>query len=204
MLSRASRVARRAAPQTRRGMAHRSREKPRLRLLMVEDVEGVGVKGEAVTVRHGFGRNFLLNERKAVYLTEANLARMDINVEEQTRRQEEIARMRDQDRTRRMLSSIRISMTRRARRKGNVVGLHVPVTAEVLCAHLDRDSNLDVLPAQVDLAEPISSFGTFKVPVSMGGVSSEVTVEVLEAPEGSSRHHGRAPWRSLAAEEGMQ
>lgn len=184
----------------RRGLAHRSKEKPKLKLLLTEDVEHVGLRGEVVEVRRGFGRNALLNRRQAVYMTPENLARMNIDVAQQQARQAEISRMREEERTRRMLASIRIVLRRRRNRKPDAAGdLFVPITAEIVAHRLDVEKNLRVEPGQVKLTRPIARFGVHKVEVEMAGVTSSVTLDVEELPADHVPYHGRMPWKMVEA-----
>lgn len=44
-------------------------------VILLERVENLGAIGDVVTVRPGYGRNFLLAQHKALRATEANLKR---------------------------------------------------------------------------------------------------------------------------------
>jgi large subunit ribosomal protein L9 len=48
-----------------------------MELLLLKDVEHLGKRGARVTVREGYGRNFLLPTGSAVPATEANIRRVD-------------------------------------------------------------------------------------------------------------------------------
>lgn len=50
---------------------------PRLSIILTEDVPKLGVRGQIVKVKHGYGRNHLLPYKRAVYATPNNIARMD-------------------------------------------------------------------------------------------------------------------------------
>ena len=49
---------------------------PRLSIILTEDVRNLGVKGQIVKVKHGYGRNHLLPQKKAVYATHHNITTM--------------------------------------------------------------------------------------------------------------------------------
>lgn len=55
-----------------------------VKLIMMDDVEGVGIKGEVVNVRPFIARNVLLPSNKAVYASPANLAVMEEEKEKGT------------------------------------------------------------------------------------------------------------------------
>lgn len=59
--------------QQSRPWKQRPNRKPRLSLILEEDVANLGNKGEMVHVKRGYGRNFLLPKAKAVYATQDNM-----------------------------------------------------------------------------------------------------------------------------------
>ena len=59
--------------QESRPWKQRPNRKPRLTLILSEDVANLGNRGEMVHVKRGYGRNFLLPKGKAVYATQENM-----------------------------------------------------------------------------------------------------------------------------------
>lgn len=59
--------------QESRPWRQRPNRKARLSLILQEDVHKLGVKGQIVTVKRGYGRNHLLPKKKAVYATPDNV-----------------------------------------------------------------------------------------------------------------------------------
>ena len=47
-------------------------------MILLEDVENIGIKGNVVEVKRGTGRNFLIPEKLAVYATQENMEKYDI------------------------------------------------------------------------------------------------------------------------------
>ena len=52
-------------------------KKPRLSIILKEDVQNLGVKRQIVKVKHGYGRNHLLPQGMAVYATPDNITKLD-------------------------------------------------------------------------------------------------------------------------------
>jgi len=48
-----------------------------MQVILLERIEKLGAMGDVVTVKPGFGRNFLLPQEKALRATKANLARFE-------------------------------------------------------------------------------------------------------------------------------
>lgn len=47
--------------------------KARLSVILTQDVDNLGVKGQIVKVKHGYGRNYLIPDKMAVYATHYNI-----------------------------------------------------------------------------------------------------------------------------------
>lgn len=52
-------------------------KKPRLAIILMQDVHNLGVKGQIVKVKHGYGRNHLLPKGMAVYSTPDNIKELN-------------------------------------------------------------------------------------------------------------------------------
>ena len=63
--------------QESRPWKQKPNRKPRLSLILTEDVVKLGTKGEMVHVKRGYGRNFLLPKEKAIYATQENMKKYD-------------------------------------------------------------------------------------------------------------------------------
>ena len=48
-----------------------------MKVVLTEDVKGLGIAGDIVNVKPGYGRNFLIKENKAVEGTAANIKRAE-------------------------------------------------------------------------------------------------------------------------------
>lgn len=52
-------------------------KKPRLSIILTEDVHNLGVKRQIVKVKHGYGRNYLVPQGFALYATPCNIKKYD-------------------------------------------------------------------------------------------------------------------------------
>lgn len=59
--------------QESRPWRQKPNRKARLSIILIEDVPNLGTKGQLVKVKHGYGRNWLLPMKKAVYATPDNI-----------------------------------------------------------------------------------------------------------------------------------
>ena len=60
-----------------------------MEVILLERIEKLGAMGDVVSVKPGYGRNFLLPQEKALRATKANLARFEAEREYLEQRNEE-------------------------------------------------------------------------------------------------------------------
>ncbi len=148
-----------------------------MELILIEDVEKVGRKGDVIRVRDGFGRNFLLPRQLAIPSTRANQQ----FVEEQKVRSQ---KRREKEREAAAKASERLSQAKVtiAAQVGEKDKLYGSVTSEDICEALQR-SGFELNKKQILLKEPIRSLGMHAVTVEIHPqVKATVNVEVTRKP----------------------
>jgi large subunit ribosomal protein L9 len=147
-----------------------------MKVILREDVANLGRSGEVVTVKDGYGRNYLLPRKMAVLANERNIRQLDHEKTVISARQEKLKTGAQQ--TAKGLEAVQVRITRRVGEQdklyGSVTALDV---AEALAAkghRIDRRT--------IHLPEPIKSVGTFDVEIRLHReVAAKIKVEV--APE---------------------
>lgn len=145
------------------------------RLLLVDDVDDLGRKGEIVEVKNGFARNFLLPQRKATFATKHTL-RM------QTRLQEERAKKATEDRSEAELLSKKIDKIPSITLDVNVDPegkLYGSVSTQDISSAIKAEFDLDIERKHIKLAKPIKETGTYDISIVLNeGVESKITLIV--------------------------
>jgi len=140
-----------------------------MRVLLLKEVESLGVRGELVQVADGYARNFLLPRKLAVPATsgvEAQAARMRA-VEDKRReaRNAELKALADK------LSGVSCTLTRKAGPDEKLFGsVSAADIAEALAGQ-----GLSVERRQIQLEEHLKALGVFTVPVKL---APEITAQV--------------------------
>jgi large subunit ribosomal protein L9 len=149
-----------------------------MEVILLSDVEKVGLRGEVVDVARGYARNFLLPRRLAQEATPARVAELQKR-EAQRGRQE--ARSTDQAaEIAEVLGKTVLSFDVKAGPTGALFG---SVTSTDIADEIWRTRKIRVDRRKIDLDEPIKRIGRYSVPI---GVFEGVDVEVktLVVPEG--------------------
>ena len=147
-----------------------------MRIVLREDVENLGRRGEVVKVADGYARNFLLPKKKALPATAGNLK----SIEREKRRyvvlqSKEKAEAEGQAKR---LSEVSCTIVRKV---GENDVLYGSVTAADIAEHLGKEGiALDKRRIQID--EPIKSLGIYNVPVRLHPeVSATLDIEITGA-----------------------
>jgi large subunit ribosomal protein L9 len=132
-----------------------------MEVILREDIEKVGHRGEVVKVAPGFARNFLLPKKLAVIATDANKKIVEQEREAYLRR--EAKAKNEAEDLGRMLAGVTITITQRAGEEGHLFG---SVTAKDIADALERQ-NYTIGRRKIQLEDPIKNTGEYKVPVRL-------------------------------------
>ena len=148
-----------------------------MKVLLREDVAGVGRRGDVVKVAGGFARNFLLPEGRAIVATEGVEGQA-----EQMRRGRDLREAQDRNAAEaqvKLLAGAVIPVSARAAGGGRLFGSIGP--ADVVAA-IRAAKGIEVDRRHVLLPDHIKETGTYEVTLELfRDVSTVVTVEVTAA-----------------------
>jgi large subunit ribosomal protein L9 len=140
-----------------------------MKVVLRQDIDKLGKRGEVVRVAPGYGRNFLLPKRLALPATPGNLRRVELE-----RRSLEVRRMRERAEAEKLAERLsRLSCTV-ARKVGESDTLYGSVTNADIAAFLEKEGVV-VDKRKIALEEPIKALGIYSVPVRL---HPEVTAEI--------------------------
>ena len=145
-----------------------------MEVILREDVEKLGNRGEVVKVAPGFARNFLIPRRIAVQATEAN--RKIVAQEREAWLRKEVKVKTEAESLAEMLSKLTLTSSQRAGEEGHLFG---SVTSKDVADLLEKQGyNIDRRKIQMD--ENIRQTGEHKVPIRLHrDVTAEVTLNVV-------------------------
>jgi large subunit ribosomal protein L9 len=132
-----------------------------MRVILKQDVDKVGRKGDVVNVAAGFGRNFLIPNKKAIEVTPSNLKMIEIE-RAALKKKVEQERVSFQGLIEK-LNQVTISFARRAGEKDVIFG---SVSSGDIRDELVK-LGFDVDKKKILLDEPIKRLGSFTVPVKI-------------------------------------
>ena len=147
-------------------------------VILRQDVEKVGLRGEVVDVAPGFARNYLLPRKLAEAATPAKVA--ELRKHEEKRARHEAQSFEDAQKIAEELGKAELRFDVNAGPQGTLFG---SVTATDVADEIWEKLKIRVDRRKIDLSEPIKRIGRYAIPVE---VFTDVTAEVrtLVVPEG--------------------
>jgi len=145
-----------------------------MEVILREDIEKLGGRGQIVKVADGYARNYLLPKKLAVAATESN--KKIVEQERQAHLRREAKEQAAAEELGKMMTGIVVTIAQKAGEQEQLFG---SVTSKDI-AELLEQQNYHVDRRKIHLDEPIRQLGEFKVPVRLHkDVTVEVTVKVV-------------------------
>lgn len=145
-----------------------------MKVILIDEIRGLGTRGDVVTVKDGYARNFLLPKNLAREATAGNLKSV-----EQERRKWAALASQEKEKAQKAADSVKgvkVVIQKRVGENGHLFG---SVTAnEIADALLAKGVEVD--KRRIELAHPIKSIGSHDVEVRLHReVSAHIQVDVV-------------------------
>ena len=146
-----------------------------MEVILREDIEKLGIRGQVVKVARGYARNFLLPKRMAVAATAANKKIVEQERHAHLRREAKL--QVDAEDLSKLLTGVTVTIAQKAGENDQLFGsVTSKDVAEALAA-----KNYTIDRRKIVLDDPIRQLGEFKVQVRLhADVTVEVTVNVAK------------------------
>jgi large subunit ribosomal protein L9 len=149
-----------------------------MRVILKQDVENVGRRGDILNVSPGFGRNYLIPQKLALEVTSSNLKVIEIE-KEHLKMKNEQERLSFQEIIQK-LNQLTLTFIRKAGEKDVIFG---SVSAPDIKEALDK-LGFDIDKKKIVLADPLKRLGNYTVPVKVyHDDKAEIRVEIKKEEE---------------------
>lgn len=146
-----------------------------MEVILREDVEKLGSRGQLVKVTSGYARNFLLPKRLAVAASDSN--KKIVEQERQAALRREAKEAADAGELAKMMASVTITIAQKAGENDQLFG---SVTAKDIADLLEKQG-YTIDRRKIQLSEPIKTLGEHKVPIRLHReVTTDITVNVVK------------------------
>ncbi len=149
-----------------------------MEVILREDVEKLGARGQMVKVASGYARNYLLPRKLAVAATESN--KKIVEQERQAHLRRDAKEVADATDLGKMMANLSVTISQKAGENEQLFG---SVTTKDIADLLEKQG-YTIERRKIILAEPIKTLGEFRVPLRLHrDVTAEITVHVTKEAE---------------------
>jgi large subunit ribosomal protein L9 len=147
-----------------------------MKIILLQDVEGLGKAGDLKEVANGYARNYLLPRHLAAGATPGLVANRAQRIAAEQRKIEKQAEANRQLAER--LGQVSLTVKAKVGRQGRLYG---SITSQDIAAYLQQAENLTIDRRLIEMPEPIRTLGTFTIPVKVATkLEPKITVNVID------------------------
>jgi large subunit ribosomal protein L9 len=150
-----------------------------MKVILLQDVEGLGKAGDLKDVADGYARNYLVRRRLAAGATPTLLANHKQHIAAEQRAQEKVIEANRQLAER--LAQVTLTFKARVGKQGRLYG---SITSQDIAAGLRNAEGLTVDRRLIELSNPIRAIGSYPVTVKVAPkLEPKITVNVVDEAE---------------------
>ena len=125
-----------------------------MKIILIEDVQNLGYKDDVVEVKNGYGRNYLIPQKKAIIATESNLKQLEEKLRQQERKRAKLKA--DADALAAQVAAVKdIKIAVKASEEGRIYGsvTNIQIAEALEAAGVKVERKLIALDAVKELGE---------------------------------------------------
>ena len=146
-----------------------------MKVILLDNIKGVGKKDEIINASDGYARNYLLPKKLAVEANAENMAKLN-NKKEAANYRKDVEKQNAEELAKK-LKGIMLKIKVKAGENGKIFG---GVTSKEISDNLKSQYNFDIDKKKIELKETIKTLGEFNVPIKLfEGVIANLKVEVI-------------------------
>lgn len=147
-----------------------------MEIILLRDIDKVGDKHEIVTVKNGYGRNYLIPNGFAIIANEKNRLRLD-----ELRKEEEAEEAKLVGTYQAMAEKLKDQVLKIGAKAGTSGKIFGSVTNVQIAQALKDQFDLDIARKKIDIPEEVKNIGAYKAILNLHKeVITEIDIEVVE------------------------
>ena len=146
-----------------------------MKVILLENIKKIGSIGEIIEVKRGFGRNFLIANKKALYASKENISqvqkiKIDLSKKDNEKKQEAVKIFEKIDKK-------EFSVKKLSTENDELYGSVKPTEIAKI---IHDKMNIDIKPSMIQPIYEIKSLGKFNVKISLHSeVDAQIIVNVI-------------------------
>lgn len=146
-----------------------------MKVILLQDIKGVGKKDEVINASDGYARNFLFPKNMALEANTENMSKLKAKQDSKDfkRGQEK----EEAEKIAKKMEGILLKIKVKAGENGKIFG---GVTAKEISDNLKEQHNIDIDKKKIELKETIKNVGTLTVTIKLfDGVIGKLKIDVI-------------------------
>ena len=132
-----------------------------MEIILLENILNLGNIGDKVTVKNGYGRNFLLKQGKALRYNKINLDFVNKKKDELNKKNTEIKNKFKE--ISKIINNKTFTFNKESKENGDLYGSIKP---KEICNLIKETSKVEVSPSQVIIKDELNKIGLFKLDIN--------------------------------------
>ena len=146
-----------------------------MKVILLDNIKGVGKKDEVINASDGYARNYLLPKKLAVEANNENIAKLN-NKKEAASYKKDVEKQKAEELAKK-IKGIMLKIKVKAGENGKIFG---GVTSKEISENLKTQYDMDIDKKKIELKETIKTLGSFTVSIKLfEGVIASLKVEVI-------------------------
>ncbi len=146
-----------------------------MKVILLQDIKGVGKKDEIINASDGYARNFLLPKKMAVEADKNNLNKLNVKKEnEKQRKQNELENAKE---IAEKMKTITLKIKAKSGENGKIFG---GITSKEIAENLKEQYNINVDKKKISIQETIKMLGNYFVEIKLHeGITAKLAISII-------------------------
>lgn len=146
-----------------------------MKVILLQDIKGVGKKDEIINASDGYARNFLLPKKMGLEANAENMSKL--KAKQDSNKYKKSVERENAEKIAESLKHITLKISVKSGENQKIFG---SITAKEICENLKKQHNIEIDKKKIDLKEPIKVLGVSNVNIKLfEGVLATLKVQIL-------------------------
>ena len=146
-----------------------------MQVILIQDVNNLGGANELVTVKNGYGRNYLIPKKLAIEASPSNLKMLEERMKQQAKKEAKLLAEINN-----VIAALRDGMLKIGAKTGTSGKIFGSVTSVQIARAIREQKGYEIDRRRITILDEVKELGTFKAKVDFGnGNDTELEFEVI-------------------------
>ena len=146
-----------------------------MKVILTQDIKGVGKKDEIINANDGYARNFLFPKKLAVEANNQNMSLLQGRKDSANFKKEQDKEKANE--LKEKLSKIMLTIKVKSGKNGKIFG---SITAKEIATELQNQHQIEIDKKKINLKEPIKELGSFTVDIKLyEGIIGKLKINII-------------------------